>query len=119
MKIFDDKCEAGGVRLLGLEILIASIAVMLLAGALAADQAWFDRHFLPIFAFPRSFMVGAERVLRGCVVLTAVLLLLIRRPIARRLGRASAGGIARVVLAVVLALGASELIAAASTAASP
>ncbi len=37
-------------------------------------------------------------------------MLICRHPIARRLGRASAGGIARVVLAVALALGTSELI---------
>src|SRR3954467_4874121 len=87
-----------------LEILVAGLAILLLAGTLAADQAWFDRHFLPIFAFQRPFMVGAERGLRGFIVLTAVLLLLIRRPIARRLSRANVGDIARVGLAVVLAL---------------
>jgi hypothetical protein len=93
-----------------LEILVAGLAVLLLAGALAADQAWFDRHFLPIFAIQRATMVGAEWGLRGFIALAAVLLFLVRRPIARRLGRASAGGIARVGLAVVLALGTSELI---------
>ncbi len=93
------------------EILVGGFALLLLGGALAADQAWFDRHFLPIFAVQHSTMVAAEQALRGFVILAAVLLLLVcRRPIARLLGRANAGGIARVILACVLALGAVELI---------
>jgi len=93
-----------------LEIAVAGFALLLLAGTWAADQAWFDRHFLPIFALQRSTMVAAERGLRGFIILMAVLLLLVCRPIARLLGRASAGGIARVILACVLALGTAELI---------
>jgi hypothetical protein len=82
----------------------------LLGGALAADQAWFDRHFLPIFALPRPALIGAEQGLRGFVILAATMLLLICRPIARLLSRATAGGILRAVLAVALALGTSELL---------
>ena len=111
MSVMERKSEPGRPALPRLEILVGGLAALLLLAALAADQAWFDRHFLPIFAVPRPALVAAEQGLRGFVVLAAVLLLLVfRRPIARRLGRASAGGIARVALAVVLALGASELI---------
>lgn len=93
-----------------LEIAVGGFAVLLLGGALAADQAWFDRHFLPIFAFRRSFMVAAEQGLRGFVILMAAMLLLVfRRPIAGLLSRATAGGILRMVLAGVLALGTVEL----------
>lgn len=103
--------EAGGFRLLGLEIVVGGLALLLLGCALAADQAWFDRHFLPIFAVRRPAMIAAEQGIRGFVILAAAMLLLIgRRPIARRLSRATAGGILRMVLAGALALGTVELI---------
>jgi hypothetical protein len=101
----------GGSRLPGLEIVVAGSAILLLGRALAADQAWFDQHFLPNFAVPRPAMVAAEQGLRGFIGLAAIILLLIfRRPIARLLSRATAGGTLRVVLAGVLALGTAELI---------
>jgi len=97
--------------LLSLEIVVGGLAILLLGGALAADQAWFDRHFLPIFAVQHSVMIALEQGLRGFVGLTAILLLLVwRRPIARLLSRASVAGILRVVLAGALALGTVELI---------
>jgi hypothetical protein len=81
----------------------------LLGGALAADQAWFDRHFLPIFVLQHSVMAALEQALRDFIILIAALLFLTRRPIARLLSRATAGGTLRVGLAAVLALGAAEL----------
>jgi hypothetical protein len=92
------------------EFLVAGLALLLLGGALAADQAWFDRHFLPIFAMQHSAMVAAERGLRGFVILTAILLLLVSRPVARLLSGVSMGGILRIAFACVLALGTVELI---------
>src|SRR5690348_1617565 len=97
--------------LLSLEIVVGGLAILLLGGALAADQAWFDRHFLPIFAVQHSVMIALEQGLRGFVSLTAILLLLVwRRPIARLLSRATVAGMLRVVLAGALALGTVELI---------
>ena len=94
-----------------LELVVAGFAIRLLSGGLAADQSWFDRHFLPIFAFQHSVIREAEQALRGAVILAAVLLLLVfRRPIALRLSRTTAAGILRLVLACVLALGSVELI---------
>jgi hypothetical protein len=94
-----------------LEFVVGGFALLLLGAALAADQAWFDRHFLPIFAVPRTAMIAAEQGLRGFLILTALMLLLAgRRPIARLLGRATVGGIVRMVLAGALALGTVELI---------
>lgn len=93
-----------------LELAITSFALLLLGGAVAADQAWFDRHFMPIFAAQRPVLIAAEHGLRAFVALAAILLLLFgRRPIARVLSRASAGAMLRVVLACVLALGTVEL----------
>jgi len=93
-----------------LEIAVGGLALLMLWGALAADQAWFDRHFLPVFVMQRPAMIAAEQGLRGFVILAASLLLLTCRPIARLLSRVTLGGIARVVLACVLALGTVELI---------
>ena len=92
------------------EFLVGGVALLLLIGALAADQAWFDRHFLPNFAVQRATMTLAESTLRGFVLLSAALLLFCHRPIARRLSRATAGGMLRVAMAVLLALAANELI---------
>ena len=106
-----NKSEPGRFPLLSLEIVVGGFAILLLGGALVADQAWFDRHFLPIFAIQHSVMITAERGLRGFVILVATMLLLIcRRPIALLLSRATAGGILRVALACALALGTVELI---------
>ncbi|HUE62779.1 MAG TPA: hypothetical protein VMO78_00255 [Rhizomicrobium sp.] len=105
------RVEPGRFLLLSLEIVVGGFAILLLGGAFMADQAWFDRHFLPIFAIRHSVMIAAEQGVRGFVILTVVILLLIcRRPITLFLGRATVGGILRVVLAGALALGTVELI---------
>jgi hypothetical protein len=96
--------------LLSLEIVVVGLAILLLGSALAADQAWFDRHFLPIFAVQHSVMIALEQGLRGFVILTAILLFVCRRPIAQLLSQATVAGILRVVLAGALALGTVELI---------
>jgi hypothetical protein len=91
------------------EIAVAGFAILLVGCALAVNQAWFDRHFLPIFAFARPRMVSAERALRATIFLAGALLLLARRPVARALVWAGAAGMLRALLAVLLALGTAEL----------
>jgi len=54
-----------------LEIFVVGLAILLLGCALAADQAWFDRHFLPVFIVPRPVMMIMEQGLRGTVILAA------------------------------------------------
>jgi hypothetical protein len=103
--------KPGRFLLLSLEIAVGGFALLLLGGALAADQAWFDRHFLPVFIIQHSVMIAVEQGVRGFVILTSIVFLLIcRRPIALFLSRATAGGILRVALAGALALGTAELI---------
>jgi len=94
-----------------LECSLAGLGIALIVAALAARQSWWDRHFLPIFALTRSTLVTAEQTLRGLVAFAgAALCLVLRRPVATVLSRATAGDVLRVLLAGVLACGAGELI---------
>jgi len=94
-----------------IEAALAGLGIALILAALAAGQGWWDRHFMPIFAIKRSTMVAAEMAVRGLIGLAgAALLIVLRRPIAAVLSRATIGGALRIFLAVVLALGTSELI---------
>ena len=93
------------------EAALAGLGIALILASLAAGQGWWDRHFMPIFAIQCSTLVAAERAVRGLIGLAgAALLLVLRRPIAAALSRATIAGALRVSLAVVLALGAGELI---------
>jgi len=90
---------------------LAGLGIALVLAALAAEQSWWDHHFMPIFAVKRSTLVAAEMTVRGLVGLVgALLLFVLRRPIAAALSRMDGGAALRIVAAVVLALGAGELI---------
>src|SRR5712671_3266964 len=72
------------------EASLAGLGIALIVAALAAGQGWWDRHFLPIFAIEHSTMVAAEQAVRGLIaVVGAALLLVLRRPIAAILRRAT------------------------------
>ena len=91
------------------EIAVASIGGALLACALAANQDWLDRHFLPSFFLPRHWYVRIEAFVRLMMAALGVSLMLLARP---RVGRFAARAPARalhVTIAAVLAVGASEL----------
>jgi hypothetical protein len=92
------------------EALVAGLGIALLVAALAAVQSWWDRHFLPIFALEPATLVAAEQALRGFIAVAGITLLVLRRPIAAILSRATVGGTLRILLAVALALVAGELI---------
>src|SRR5260221_669828 len=99
----------GGCRLPGAGLRGGGIIFIL--APRAARRGWWDRHFMPVFAIERSTMVAAEQAMRGLIALAGVgLSLVFRRPIAAVLNPATIGGELRIFLAVVLALGASELI---------
>ena len=89
---------------------MASIGGVLLVWALAADQQWFDRHFLPAFFVSRDAYVLVQSLARVAAAALGLTLALALRP---RLGRFIATNPARAchaALAAVLAVGASELI---------
>ena len=100
-------------------IIFAIIGVGLILGALHADQAWFDRHFLPVFFLSRRMQIvgqtGARIVVGAFGLSVAVIggLLVGRRrakatPAPATMAESGAAGAARMLVALLLALGVSE-----------
>jgi hypothetical protein len=92
------------------EIVVALAGVVFVACAIAANQQWLDRHFLPSFFLPRQWYVKVETFVRLVIGAFGAWLALVVRP---RLGRFAGHTPVRllhVVVAIVLALGASELV---------
>jgi hypothetical protein len=98
-------------RLRLIEAALAGLGIALILAALAADQGWWDHHFMPIFAIRPSTLVAAEQAVRGLIALAgAGLAFFLRRWIAALLNRATLGGMPGILVAVVLAPLAVELI---------
>jgi hypothetical protein len=88
-------------------VVCAAVAVALLVGAAAMDDSWFERHV----ALPCYYPWAPPWLLRNVrfgALLAALALLGVAWPLGRAAARATAGGAARVALAVLLALAASE-----------
>jgi hypothetical protein len=91
------------------ECLIGLLGALLLMAAAAATQPWLDRHILPSFLFPHSWYVRAETAVRVMMAAAGVWLIVKTRPrVGRLVGRAPAQT-AFVLIAVALALAASEV----------
>src|SRR5438105_3946102 len=92
------------------ETAVASIGIALLSCALIANQRFLDRHFVPSFFLPRHWYVVLQTSGRLAMAVLGMWLALVAR---RRTGRFAArtpAGALRIVIAVVLAIGASELV---------
>lgn len=100
----------GGSRAANLAVGLAGL--VLIALALAASPGWVDRHFLPTFAWSRSFQIGLIQALRALLAATGLAVILFVRP---RVARAVAGGRGRALL--ISALSASLAVIAAFAAA--
>src|SRR6266705_109084 len=93
-----------------LETAVASIGIALLSCALIANQRFLDRHFVPSFFLPRHWYVLIQTSARlAMAVLGTWLALVARRRIGQFAARTPAGAL-RIVIAVVLALGASNFV---------
>src|SRR5438309_8995620 len=91
------------------EIVVASVGGAFLACAIIANQRFLDRHFVPSFFLPRHWYVLIQTSARlAMAVLGTWLALVARRRIGQFAARTPAGAL-RIVIAVVLALGASNL----------
>ena len=93
--------------LVSVDSVVAGVGVTLVVAAIAANQSWLDRHFLPSFFIPRPWYVLIETTVRGVVAAAGASLALGRSRVARLVTR-SPGTSLRVVLASVLAIAASE-----------
>jgi hypothetical protein len=110
-----DKPSRRFVSRMGAEIAVAGVGILLVAGVLAADQNWFDRHFLPVFFLSRDTYVLGERLARLVVGTFGVAIIVLGRPMIGRLverlpARELIAGAARILFAVALALATSELV---------
>jgi hypothetical protein len=100
---------------LGVQLAIGIAGVLLLTGAILATQNWWDRHFLPLFFLPRDKHVLDERLARLALGMAGFALVVFVRPM---MGRAACrmrspeliAATARIVLAIGLALVASEFV---------
>jgi hypothetical protein len=85
-----------------------TIGIALMVAAIAANQAWLDRHFLPSFFIPRHWYLLIETAVRGAITAAGVVLLLGRARLAHVVMRAPTTTV-MVVAAAVLAIASSEL----------
>ena len=97
------------------EGLVAALGAGLIAAALYASQAWFDRHFIPVFFLSRKLYVVGETFARLMMAGLGLMLALVARPTVGRMVerhslRILAAGAVRVLLALALAAGLSELV---------
>jgi hypothetical protein len=92
------------------ETAVASIGIVLLSCALIANQRFLDRHFVPSFFLPRHWYVVIQTCARLVMAILGTWLVLVARGRAGRFAARTPAGALRAVMAVVLALGASEII---------
>ena len=83
---------------------------MFLACALIANQKFLDRHFVPSFFLPRHWYVLLQTSGRLLMAILGTWLALVVRRRAGRFATRTPAGVLRVVIALVLALSASELV---------
>ena len=96
------------------EAAVALAGAALVALAILADQAWFDRHFVRAFFIPRPVFQGVETSLRLLLAAAGLGAMLVLRPMVGRLAQrvpaaALAGQALRIAVALALAAGLGEL----------
>lgn len=93
-----------------IEIAAAALGAAFVACAILANQHWLDRHFLPSWFLPHRWYVVIESSIRAAIAVVGVALAVYIRPRIARVIVSAPGPAFFSVLAVVLALGASELV---------
>ncbi len=106
---------ASGAMRVAVEIVVSLLGALLRVFALAATNAWLDRHFMPSYFVSRHARSSVLSLLRVAAAATSVLLALVLRPRVGRWmapvsGRALLGAAVRILLAAALAIGVSEIV---------
>jgi len=89
--------------------------ILLLAVALAANQSWWDRHFLPLYFYPRERVLLSESLVRLVGVVAGLVLIALGRTVVRHLthrmsGKEIVAALLRILFAAGLALAVIEVI---------
>jgi len=92
------------------EIVVASIGGALLVCAIVSNQRFLDRHFVPSFFLPRHWYVVLQTFGRLVMAAVGACLVTVARARAGRFATRTPTGFFLVAIAVILALGASELV---------
>ena len=92
------------------ETAVASIGIAFLSCALVANQRFLDRHFVPSFFLPHDWYVALQTIGRLAMAIVGTWLAFVARRRAGRFAARTPAGALRIVIAVVLAIGASELL---------
>ena len=64
---------------------VAAFGAVLVFSAIAVNQAWLDRHFLPSFMISRRWLVGIETTIRVVFAISGIALMLPGRVASARL----------------------------------
>ncbi len=103
-----DNRDRVAVRL-SIGIAVAAIGGGLIVCAIGANQEWLDRHFLPSWFLPRQWYVLIESFVRLSIAVFGASLLFMRSRMARVVSSAP-DRVVLAAIAVVLALGAGDLV---------
>jgi hypothetical protein len=90
-------------------IAVGSVGTVLLACAIGANQRFLDRHFVPSFFLPRHWYVLAQTSARVLMGIVGACIVLVARPRAGRYAGRSPVRALQIVIAIILALGASNI----------
>ena len=82
---------------------------MFLSIAIAANQRYLDQHLVPSFLLPRHWYVALETLARACLAVIGSVLLFVLRPRVGRFVARTPGRAIQIIVAVLLAIGASDL----------
>lgn len=89
-----------------LQTIVMGTGGVLVAAALAANQSWLDRHFLPLFFYAREKILFQESLIRLFIGLAGLGIIFLGGPAAGRLARRMpARGIVAVSVRIILAMG--------------
>jgi len=91
-----------------MQIVLAAAGAAIVAAALAANQTWLDRHFLPSFFVPRHWYVWIENGARTALAVFGAFVVVRCARVARPITRAPWVAL-RVMAAAVLAVAAAEV----------